>query len=191
LSASFFVSASTQIDRAFDESVLCFHSLKEGIGITYVHGESAYYFHEGDSLADKSIVDRKLRTYWRSLNRGEVKFVNLKDSSICSPEVYMKSNDELSLPDVVINFQPRKTIETHEVPEIVLMNTSHFIKDSVLIRSILSDCDILLVGADVKEYKWKKMQAFLSELEKAKVYYLGYGALIFGDKKVKQQKGAP
>lgn len=77
------------------------------------------------------------------------------------------------------------------MPEIVLMNSSHFVKDSVLIRNILADCEIFVVGADVKEYKWKKMQAFLTEHEKAKMYYLGNGALIFEDKKVKQQKGAP
>lgn len=112
LCIAFLLSAFSQINRAFEKPILCFHSLKEGIGITYVQGDSMYYFFESDSLSDKSIVDRKLRTYWRSLNRGEVKFVNLKDSTMIRPEVFVKSNEWLSLRDLVLNFEPRKIIET-------------------------------------------------------------------------------
>jgi competence protein ComEC len=186
MSLALLVSVVLQIHRSFEHSTLCFHSLKEGVGMTLVEGDCVLYFHEGDTLAQKSLVDRKLKPFWRSLNRGEVSFVNMDDTCSINSLHYSRHSNTILLRDCIINFEPRQILENQGKSEIVIMDQDRFLKDTAWLYTAISHCDYFLIAADVKEYKWNKIQMQLRDQDLRKVFYLGNGAVTFKEGKIAQ-----
>ncbi len=174
------ISTIEEIYMRRESPTICFHSLREGLAVSYLIDDRIYYIYMKEDMAADGIVHRSLAGYWRNSGREVAQFINLSDSIRYGDQYIIESENAIFTETASISIDPKTVLFSEKILGFVILDKTQSKLDSLSINSLAEHSAMLVVSADMSKYKFNKLLSRLRPEFHERIHWLGEGALVVG-----------